>query len=394
MEEADAILADFQIPLAYETADLAHALGRVVIGPVEADRPVPAFDRICMDGYAFRWKDFEEGRREFEVRGVARAGWPKASLGSAGECMEAMTGAVLPDGCDTVIPVERTERLDDHRVRFLVEDVPLGSNVHAIGRDRQAGDTVIETPARIGPVEIAALASVGITRPRVLLHPRILLVSSGDELVDPGRTPLAHQVRQSNVWAIAASLERAGFSRPEVRHVADDEGKLRTFLQGSLGRYDAIVLSGGVSMGKWDLLPSLLEELGVEKLVHGVAQQPGMPLWMGMDRKGGLVAGLPGNPLSALTCFARHVRPILLRSAAREPEGHPVLLLGGAKANPGKTRFLPVRLERQGAALAAHLVPVTGSGDWAGVVGTDGFVEIAPSTESVPAGSVVEFHPW
>jgi len=301
---------------------------------------------------------------------------------------------VLPHGCDTVLQVEKTERVGEGRVRFLVDQIQKGANVHETGRDRKTGEDVIETPALVGPGEIAALASLGMVRPKVVKRPKVVLVSSGDELVAPSRIPLAHQVRQSNVWGIAASLELAGFARPEIRHVPDDEAKLRHFLSQVLKDHDAVILSGGVSMGKWDLLPGILESLGVEKLFHGVAQQPGMPLWMGFSARGGLVAGLPGNPLSALTCFVRHVRPILDRSAGRPSRSFQVVIGQAEKAAPKKTRFVPVKLERQGVSQTATPVPVTGSGDWAGVVGSDGFVEIAPATESVAPGAVVEFHPW
>jgi molybdopterin molybdotransferase len=394
VEDADAILARFQIPLSFERVDLARAAGRLLIGPVVADRPVPAFDRVCMDGYAFSSSAFEAGRREFEVGGVARAGHPRGALADPEGCLEAMTGAVLPEGCDTVIQVERTERIDDGRVRFLVDRLPKGTNVHETGRDRKPGDAVIETPALAGPGEIAALAALGIVRPTVAKPPKVVLVSSGDELVEPGLVPLPHQVRQSNVWGIAASLETAGFGRPEIHHVPDEESKLRQKLSSFVREFDAVVLSGGVSMGRWDMLPAVLEALGVGKLFHGVAQQPGTPLWMGMSPRGGLVAGLPGNPLSAMTCFARYVRPILLRSAGMRPLPFRVELRTPAKTSPNKTRFVPVRLERQGLAQAATVLPVTGSGDWAGVVGSDGFVEIRPGTESVSAGALVGFHPW
>lgn len=394
MEQADATLSRFQLPLSFESVDLAQANGRLLVDSAVADRPVPAFDRICMDGYAFSAAAFEAGRRDFQVCGVARAGQPRASLPDPEACMEAMTGAVLPQGCDTAIQVEMTERIDDRRVRFMVDRFPKGSNVHRTGRDRKTGDEVIEAPALLGPGEVAALASLGIVRPTVAKLPRVVLVSSGDELVEPHREPLSHQVRQSNVWGIAASLESSGFGRPEIRHIPDDEATLRQILSRFVRESDVVLLSGGVSMGKWDLLPAVLVALGVERLFHGVAQQPGMPLWMGTSPRGGLVAGLPGNPLSAMTCFARHVRPILARSTGMRPLSFQVALREPIPASPGKTRFVPVKVERRGLVQAATPVPVTGSGDWAGVVGSDGFVEIPRGTESVATGSVVDFHPW
>jgi len=394
VQDADSILSDFQIPIHVETVDLERAAGRLLVGQVVADRPVPAFDRVCMDGYVFAFEEFRKGRREFEVLGTARAGQPRSELSNPGGCLEAMTGSVLPAGCDTVIAVERTERLDDARVRFLTDDLAKGANVHQTGRDRKSGETVIETPTLVGPGEIAALASLGIVRPTVATLLKVVLLSSGDELVAPDRTPQPHQVRQSNVWGIAASMELAGFGRPAIRHVPDEESKLRQILSRLIKEFDVVVLSGGVSMGKWDLIPAILESLGVERLFHGVAQKPGHPLWMGMTQDGGLVAGLPGNPLSALICFSRYVRPILERSTGGRPAAFQVVLATDVKESPKQTRFVPVKLSRQGLVQATTPVVVTGSGDWAGLVGTDGFVEIPPGTESVRAGSTVDFHPW
>lgn len=392
--EADEILADFQIPLAFEAVDLADAIGRQLLSAAVADRPIPAFDRVCMDGYALSSEAFASGRRAFRVVGSVRAGEPAKTLPDIDACLEVMTGSVLPQGCDAVVAVERTERIDDATVRLLVQELVAGANIHARGRDRKIGDEVVPSPIRIGPGEIAALASLGVVRPLVLQRLRIAVASSGDELVEPSRVPLPHQIRQSNVWGIAASLEQAGYRRPEIRHAKDDPTALRRLLDALVHGKDVVILSGGVSMGKWDLVPAILREIGVDELFHGVAQQPGMPLWMGLTPAGGLVAGLPGSPVAALTCLARYVHPILERSEIRPSRRQRVVLGESIQRAPTKTRFAPVRKEIEDGVIRVFAGRVDGSGDWAGLVGTDGAVELAPGSDVAHAGTPVDFHPW
>ncbi len=392
VERVDQVLGEFSFPLGVERTDLHAALGRVLAESVLADRPVPPYNRVCMDGYALCSSSFGKRQTEYVIHGEARAGEVEKSLLDPQGCFEVMTGAVLPLGCDTVIPVERTTRLDASRMRVEVSELSPGANVHALGRDRRAHDEVLPIGRRLGPVEVAALASLGITKPLVRHRPRVVVVSSGDELVPPQTEPLAHQVRQSNVWGIAASLEAAGLGRAELLHVSDEEATLRQNLTEMLDAFEIVILSGGVSMGKWDLLPSILTSLGVVQILHGVAQQPGLPLWIGKAPKGGLVAGLPGNPVSAMTCLARHIHPLLERATGLPSRKQRIEIAESVQRSVGKTRFVPVRwdLER----LRAIPVKIDGSGDWAGLVGSAGFVQVDPGTEVVASGTSLDFYPW
>lgn len=388
IEEADRRLASVSLPPRSRAVPLSDAHGRILAVDARADRPAPPFDRVCMDGYALRAADVGAGV-ELDVRGIVRAGEPRRVLSGEG-CLEVMTGSVLPDGCDAVVAVERTERLSDGRVRIGQESANAGDNVHAKGRDRQAGDVAVASGTRLGASEIAALASVGAVRPEVVDGWRIAVVSTGDELVAPDQVPLDHQIRQSNAWGIAALLERRGFGKVEILHLSDEPVSLGRELSALVARVDLLVLSGGVSMGRFDLVPSTLEAIGVGSILHGIAQQPGGPIWIGtMADK--LVAGLPGNPVSALVCLRRHVVPILERSAGISIPGRRVETASLLKRAKNKTRFVPVVLDDE---FRARPVRVDGSGDWAGLVGSDGIVQIGAGIDDVPAGSRLEYFPW
>lgn len=343
-----------------------------------------------MDGYALRARDVRAGC-ELDVRGVVKAGEPRRVLADGPGCLEVMTGSVLPEGCDAVVAVERTERISEDRVRILQESASVGDNVHRMGRDRRTGDVVVASGTKLGPCEIAALASVGVVRPEVVDGWRIAVVSTGDELVAPDQVPLGHQIRQSNAWGVAALLERRGFGKPEVLHLSDEPVSLGRELSALAARVDLLVLSGGVSMGRFDLVPSTLEAIGVRNLLHGIAQQPGGPIWMGVLATGGVVAGLPGNPVSALVCLRRHVVPLLERSAGSAVSCRRVELACSLKRAKGKTRFVPVVLDDE---FRARPVGIDGSGDWAGLVGSDGFVQVGVGTDDVPVGARLEYFPW
>lgn len=390
IEEADRRLVSVSLPARPLAVPLSLARGRILARDARSDRPSPPFDRVCMDGYALRAGDVRAGV-ELAVQGVVKAGEPRRALADGAGCLEVMTGSVLPGGCDAVVAVERTERISEDRVRILPESVGIGDNVHRMGRDRRSGDVVVASGTRLGPCEIAALASVGVVRPEVVDGWRIAVVSTGDELVAPDQVPLGHQIRQSNAWGVAALLERSGFGVPEVLHLSDEPVSLGRELSALVERVDLLVLSGGVSMGRFDLVPSTLEAIGVRNLLHGIAQQPGGPIWMGVLATGGVVAGLPGNPVSALVCLRRHVVPILERSAGLAVSGRRVELACPLKRAKAKTRFVPVALDDEFRARPVH---VDGSGDWAGLVGSDGFVQVGVGTDEVPVGTRLEYFPW
>jgi molybdopterin molybdotransferase len=379
--EAHRRVLDAVLPGPTETLGLGDAAGRILRAAVRADRPAPPHDRVMMDGYALAFRAWEAGRRKFRRAGTVAAGEMPAALPEAGAVLEVMTGAVLPEGCDTVVPVEA--RVGEDAEEILLEDPfgqPLrrGNAVHARGSGGAAGRTVLAPGDRLGPGELGVAATEGAVRLEVNAVPRVLLLTTGDEVVDPAETPLPHQIRGSHALALEGLFRAQGEVRWRHRHLPDCEEVLRGALADAFAEVDFLFLAGGVSKGQRDYLPDLLGELGVERIFHRVAQRPGHPLWFG--RHGAVpVFGFPGNPLSALCCARRHAVPALDRwRGAGEPAVPRLRPTEPLAARPGSTGFHPVRVEAGGR--ACPTAPLN-SGDLHALAGTDGFLECPPAEE-------------
>jgi len=249
---------------------------------------------------------------------------------------------------------------------------------------------------RLRAPEIAIAASAGMARIRVASQPMLAVISTGNELVEPGEPLLAHQVRRSNAYAIVSALREHGFQRVADDHIRDDAEELRERLRFHLETHDVLVLSGGVSMGRFDLVPQVLSELGVRTIFHKVAQRPGKPLWFGVAPSGAAVFGLPGNPVSTLVCLTRYVLPALRGSLGQSPQPvQRMALAAPVTVTPPLTYFIPVRLEQDdwGRDWAVP-APTNGSGDFTGLVGTEGFVELPPGPNTYARGFVTRLHRW
>jgi len=233
-------------------------------------------------------------------------------------------------------------------------------------------------------------------RIRVSSQPMLAVISTGNELIEPGEPVLAHQVRRSNAYAIVSALREHGFDRVADDHIQDDRDELRERLRFHLETHDVLVLSGGVSMGRFDLVPAVLEELGVHAIFHKVAQRPGKPLWFGVGPSGTAVFGLPGNPVSTLVCLTRYVLPSLNASLGQQPlPPERVALAEAVTVNPPLTFFLPVRLEQDDWGRSwAMPAPTNGSGDFTALAGTAGFVELPPGPNTYPKGFVTRLYRW
>jgi molybdopterin molybdotransferase len=255
---------------------------------------------------------------------------------------------------------------------------------------------LIARGTRLGAPEIAVLASAGLPRANVHADPRIIIVATGDELVEPGEPIEGWQVRRSNPYALRGALALRGFSRVADDHLPDDPQVLRDRLTAHLDTHDVLVLTGGVSMGRYDHVPNTLRHLGVEEVFHRVAQRPGKPMWFGVAAKGQAVFGLPGNPVSALVCLVRYVVPGLLAAIGAQPLPVEAVPLGAPhQVRPPLSLFLPVQLERSPTlGLVAMPKPTKGSGDFISLLGTDGFVELPPGPADYPVGYLAPFYRW
>lgn len=295
--------------LPIESLPLVQCVGAVLRENIYAERDHPPFDRVSMDGIAIDSRSVATGQREFVIQGVQAAGDPPLTLQSAQHAIEIMTGAVLPHHCDAVVPVEHLS-LRDGRATLLEEFKVLPrANVHARGSDCLQGSALLQAGIRLGAPEIAIAAGAGMARIRVSAEPTISVISTGNELIEPGDPIEPHQIRRSNVYGIVAALRRRGFQRIADDHLPDALDALRRRLRVHLDTHDLVILSGGVSMGKFDLVPQALAELGVREVFHKISQRPGKPMWFGIAPSGTAVFALPGNPVSTLVCLARYVIP-------------------------------------------------------------------------------------
>ena len=368
--EADQILAEHARPLPAPSVPLAEAAGRVLREPVAADRDVPPYDRVAMDGVALASADLD--RRRFRVASTQAAGEPPHTLAGPGACVEIMTGAALARGCDTVVRYEDLVMEDGQAALREGVVVTPGQNVHRRGDDRRAGSSVLTPGVRLGPPHVAALAALGSATVRVSAVPRVAVVTTGDEVVPVDAPALPHQVRQSNGPALRAALERR--ATVALDHAPDEAGAPRESLETALGTADVVLVVGGVSAGRFDLVPGTLAALGVREVFHKVRQKPGKPLWFGVAPDGTAVFGLPGNPVSALVCAIRYVVPFLDRTAGLADRPRPAVRLTRLPARKNDfTHFVPVRLD----GLDAHPVPSNGSGDFLSLVASDGVAEVS-----------------
>lgn len=376
---------------------LRAALDAILAAPLRADRPQPAYTRVMMDGYAGCFEALASSTRgTFPVRGMQRAGAPASLLETADALLEVATGAVLPGGrADTVIPYENTEKDPaGGGVRVVVPPARRGEFVHPAGSDAREGDVLVAQGARVGAPEFAIACTVGAVTLRVRALPRVAVLGTGDEVVPPEERPAPHQIRASNAPMIAAVLTGRGVG-VEVGHASDDEASLGTALATALESHDLLLLSGGVSRGRADLVPAVLASLGVETLFHRVAQRPGKPLFFGR-RRNTFVFGLPGNPNSALMCLTCYVIPWILASrGAGEGAGllERVSLERPVKGNPELDQFLGAAIVHDARGPTARVVAPANSGDAAGLVGARGFVRV-PAGRDVEAGCPVEFFSW
>ncbi len=377
-QEAVHIIEEDSDLLLVEEVPFQDAVGRVLRRPVTADRDLPPFDRVMMDGIAFSCQAWEEGTRKFTVAGVQGAGTAPLALKDKGDCIEIMTGAVMAEGCDCVVPYEEVE-IEDGKASVNGNFAPRPNlNVHRRGSDYRKGETLIDSGVRLTSREIAVSTSCGMSTLAVTREPRLAIISTGDELVEVDETVQPFQIRRSNNYALEAALQGMGFSQIENRHLGDDPTLIEETLRAILDRSDVVMLSGGVSKGKFDHVPAALEKLGVQKSFHGVRQRPGKPFWYGRREEGQRVFALPGNPLSTLICFHRYVVPALQRMLGIVlcKEQWAVLSENFPFRAP-LTFFLPVSLESEKSGmLRAQPCPAKNSGDFASIVPTDGFVEL------------------
>jgi len=389
VEEAEKIVLDHLHQMQDEEVPVDEAVGRVLSEDIVADRDFPPFNRVMMDGIAINHKVWNEGKRHFSVEGMQTAGSPQMEMKNVDHCMEVMTGAVLPQNTDAVIRYEDVVFEEDQKhFKVNIDEVTLFQNIHLKGTDRKRKDVLIEKGRIITAAEIATMATVGKSLVKVKKRPVIGLVSTGDELVNIEETPHPYQIRKSNIHALKASLVSM-FHDSESFHFKDEKTEVEKGLKQVFEKCDVVILSGGVSKGKKDYVPEVLEKLKVDKHFHRVLQRPGKPFWFGTRADGKTVFALPGNPVSTFMCFYKYVKPWLLKSYGLTISEDKAVLSEDFNFHPALTYYLQVKISITNEGIVeAQPVKGQGSGDLANLLDADAFLELPADQEHYKEGEV------
>lgn len=386
----DRLLAEISLPRRETRIPLSGAMGAVLAEPLVADRDLPPFDRVMMDGFALRHVDLQSGTL-FRICGEAVAGAPRQSLPSSPmAAMAVMTGAPVPEGADTVLKVEATQVDGDRMSITDPTDIARGDFIHVRASDHKRGDLLVAAGRPLRSVEIGIAASAGYADLRVFSRPRVITVGTGDELVPVTDAPLPHQIRRSNAIAACAALKTLPVSVADPIHLSDAARDETGPLVEAIREHDVVILSGAVSKGRLDWIPPTLNTLGACRF-HGVAQRPGKPMGIWQSDSGAIIFALPGNPVSTLVGLHRYVLPWLRRQCDWPDLSQTVRLAHAIEQPLPLTLFCPVRLEADG---SATRVPLNNSGDYAALAASDGFIELPDGQNHWTAGASVAFYPW
>ncbi len=382
---------------------LPEADGAVLAEPVVSDSDLPPFDKSAMDGYAVRSADLARLPADLAVVESLPAGTAPTRPIQGGTCAKIMTGAPVPEGADTVVRVEHTEPAGAGRVpcserhsllqgvRILRSDLPR-RNICVRGEDVRKGETVLEAGRVLRPPEVGLLASVGRERVRIVRRPTVAVLATGDELVSVSTVPGPGQIRDTNSWSLLACCRRAGVEAESLGVARDTLDHLRDRIARGIER-DVLLVSGGVSVGEWDLVPKVLRDLGVAIHFATVRMKPGKPTLFATHGRG-LVFGLPGNPVSTIVGFHLFVLPALRRMMGWVDPAPPTVaatLAVGTEVRGNRTTFVPAVLRREGETWVAEVVETRGSADLVGFSRADALLALEPGTH--PAGTRVKAYP-
>lgn len=378
----------------FEKIDFIDSVGRILAEDILADRDFPPFNRMSMDGIAIKFSAYENGQTSFIIEGVQSAGKGQLSLKDDNACLEAMTGGVLPKNTDTVIQYEWLDIKEG--VAYLNFDsfdktkLTADKNVHSQGQDKQKGDVLISKGIKISSAEIGVFATVGKSQVLVKKNPKVAIVSTGDELVAVNEIPNSAQIRRSNVWTMVSLLKENGIKADSL-HLADDKVVLKEKITDLLKKYDVLMFSGAVSKGKFDFLPEILNDLGVEKLFHRVKQRPGKPFWFGKKERTTVFA-FPGNPVSTFVGCVKYFMPWYRKSIGLEEEVTAMAVLAkDFSFKPELHYFLNVTISEDDLGTRfAYPELGNGSGDLASLSNADGFLELPDDREHFYEGESFE----
>ncbi len=392
-EQALSILEEHKGNFPIESKNIEDCIGAYLAEDLIADRDFPPFDRVTMDGIAIVHATFKTGQRKFKIEATAAAGTPQKILKDTSSCIEVMTGAIMPMSVDTVIRYEDLKIVSD-TATINLDTLSYKQNVHFKGIDISKGTIIAPKGKRLSSAEINIAASVGKAFLKVRQLPKVVIFSTGDELVPVHQTPELHQIRRSNIYGIQATLKEWGISS-DLQHLADDKAEMEETISRLLEEYDLFIFTGGVSKGKFDYLPDVLETLHIKKHFHKIQQRPGKPFWFGTNTAGKKVFALPGNPVSSFVCVYVYLQFWLQKSLGIEQEQLFVTLKNDVQFNPDLVYFLEATLEsKPNGTLVAEAIKGNGSGDFANLVKTDGFLILPQNKSRFFANEVYPFIPY
>jgi molybdopterin molybdotransferase len=388
-DQALQTVLDNVAPLGIERLSITAAPGRVLAEDIHSTRDIPGFDNSAMDGYAVRAADVKLASEANPVRlevieTVGAGAMPSRTIGP-GQAARTMTGAPIASGADAIVQVERT-RSEGNWVEIMAS-AETGAFVRPRGEDLRLGELVMSAGKILSPSDLGTIASLNRAMVDVWRRPRVAIVATGDELVDVDRVPVGAQVVNSSAYALAGAIREAGAEPVMLKVARDDPAEVRARLAEALA-FDAVLSTGGVSVGQFDHVKVVMDELGLRQLFHGVAQKPGRPLKFGTIG-GRPIFGLPGNPVSTLVCFYLYVRPALLRMGGMAETGLPRVSVRCAEAiklAANLTEFVRVRLERRGTEIFATTTGYQGSGVLSSLSRADGLLIGPAQVDLLKAG--------
>src|ERR1700722_6610612 len=379
-------------PLLQTQVEIEQAFGRILAAPVLADRDYPPFDRSTRAGFAVRSADAQAPGARLECVGELRAGGQFDATVLPGQCVEIMTGAAVPRGADAIVMIEHTKR--DGRTIALERASQPGDHIVPRGSEARSGSLLVAPKTRMGYAEMALAAQAGAMRLNVFSAPRVAILSTGDEVVDARTKPGPLQVRNSNGISSEILARTAGAETIQLGNAPDEKDALRAAMVRGL-KEDILVLSGGVSMGKYDLVEQVLADLGAEFHFTGVSIRPGRPAVFGTCRDK-LVFGLPGNPVSTMVTFELFVLPAIDVFNGAPPRPLPVFrakLATPVREKGPVTHFLPARIEWEGREARVTQLPWQGSGDIVALALANGFLIVGPERPDIAPGEWVDVLP-
>ena len=365
-----------------EVVPLQKAVGRVLRENIINDRDQPPFNKCLIDGIAISYDSWQKGQRTFHVEAVIHPGIAPKGLKNHSHCVHIMTGAVIPKGCDCVIPIDQVHLEGDTAQSKDWTMIKKYQYIRFQASDGKKGDILLRSGCRLLAPHIGIAASVGKVKIKVSVLPKIAVISTGNELVDIHKPVKQFQTRLSNSYALQALFNQAQLGDTSIFHMRDNKKLILKSIKNILNKFDCLILNPGVSMGEFDDIPEILGQLGIKQSFHKVSQKPGKPFWFGLAKNKKAVFALPGNPVSTEICAFRYVVPYLKKASGLDVKQEFISVLDKMNVQSDMTQFLPIRQGR--------LITIDGSGDFSSLAGADGFIEY----ESHKSQTVWPYFSW